>query len=170
MSDSRLILQFSITASAVRKLISLSAEQVETLLKTQDPAVSAAEAVPTSFGSSSNVSGVGAGAVPNGDFNVPNPSINIGGVNADRWGFNGDSPQPPLDNMGFTTDMNMGMNLDGSTFTWEMIGLGLEEPLPPQDTIDELCVMFFTNLLGNQAHIAYPGIKSILTASTHQYR
>jgi hypothetical protein len=25
-------------------------------------------------------------------------------------------------------------------FSWEMIGLGLEEPLPSQDVIDELCV------------------------------
>ena len=25
-----------------------------------------------------------------------------------------------------------------NNFTWEMIGLGLEEPLPPQETIDEL--------------------------------
>lgn len=35
----------------------------------------------------------------------------------------------------------MGMGLDDSTFTWEMIGLGLEEPLPPQETIDELYVI-----------------------------
>jgi hypothetical protein len=34
----------------------------------------------------------------------------------------------------------MGMGIDDSTFTWEMIGLGLEEPLPPQETIDELYV------------------------------
>ncbi len=40
--------------------------------------------------------------------------------------------------MAFTADMNMGMGLDDNTFTWEMIGLGLEEPLPPQETIDEL--------------------------------
>ena len=26
----------------------------------------------------------------------------------------------------------------GETISWEMIGLGLEEPLPPQDMIDEL--------------------------------
>lgn len=32
------------------------------------------------------------------------------------------------------------MNIGGmdNSFTWEMIGLGLEEPLPPQETIDEL--------------------------------
>ena len=25
-----------------------------------------------------------------------------------------------------------------SSYSWEMIGLGLEEPLPPQDIVDEL--------------------------------
>jgi hypothetical protein len=80
--------------------------------------------------------------VPAGDFNVSNPSIGIvEGVNADRWGFNGESPQPPLNDLNFTADMNMGMGIDDNTFTWEMIGLGLEEPLPPQETIDELYVM-----------------------------
>ena len=29
---------------------------------------------------------------------------------------------------------------DFSEFSWEMISLGLEEPLPAQDVIDELCV------------------------------
>jgi hypothetical protein len=47
-----------------------------------------------------------------------------------------------MDNLAFTADMNMGMGLDDNTFTWEMIGLGLEEPLPPQETIDELYVVF----------------------------
>jgi hypothetical protein len=87
--------------------------------------------------------------VPAGDFNVSNPSITIvEGVNADRWGFNGESPQPPLNDLNFAADMNMGMGIDDNTFTWEMIGLGLDEPLPPQETIDELYVMIpFHNLV-----------------------
>ena len=28
----------------------------------------------------------------------------------------------------------------GNTFSWEMIGLGLDEPLPTQDVIDDLSV------------------------------
>ena len=32
-------------------------------------------------------------------------------------------------------DMSLGTS---EAFSWEMIGLGLEEPLPPQDMIDEL--------------------------------
>lgn len=53
-----------------------------------------------------------------------------------------------MDELTFTADMNMGMGIDDSTFTWEMIGLGLEEPLPPQETIDELWVLHW--LLGKQ--------------------
>lgn len=72
---------------------------------------------------------------------MSNSSIGLpNGTDADRWGFSGESPQPPMDNMAFTADMNMGLGLDDNTFTWEMIGLGLEEPLPPQETIDELYV------------------------------
>ena len=34
-------------------------------------------------------------------------------------------------------DADLGLN---NEFSWEMISLGLEEPLPAQDVIDELCV------------------------------
>jgi hypothetical protein len=79
--------------------------------------------------------------MPAGDFPVNTPPIVS--VNSERWGLNGDSPiQPPMDDLTFTNDMNISMGIDDSTFTWEMIGLGLEEPLPPQETIDELWVIF----------------------------
>ncbi|KAH6719173.1 fungal-specific transcription factor domain-containing protein [Leptodontidium sp. MPI-SDFR-AT-0119] len=121
-------------------------KQVETLLKTQDPVPPTPE-IPQSFTSGAgNVSGVGLRPIPAGDFNIPNSSINLGnGADTDRWAFNGESPQPPID-MAFTTDLNMGMGLDDNTFTWEMIGLGLEEPLPPQDTIDELHQIYFDKI------------------------
>lgn len=77
--------------------------------------------------------------VTSANLNIGNPAIAIASDNdMDRWHFNGDSPQPAAgDDFNFNTAMPMGMNLDPS-FTWEMIGLGLEEPLPPQETIDEL--------------------------------
>lgn len=85
---------------------------------------------------SSGVSGVGLRPIPATDFGVQNI---LNGVNDERWRYNGDSPQAPLEDLGFNSgDLNMQMGLDDSTFTWEMIGLGLEEPLPPQETIDEL--------------------------------
>lgn len=121
-------------------------KQVETLLKTQDPAVTTAEVPPTTFtAGQGGVSGINLGSVPAGDFNISNPAIGIV-ENTDRWRFNGESPQPPLNDLGFGADMNMGMGLDDNTFTWEMIGLGLEEPLPPQETIDELHQIYFDKI------------------------
>ena len=121
-------------------------EQVETLLKTQDPAVVTPEAAPASFANGqTNVSGVGLRSVPATDFSVLDPAIvGVGGVNAERWGYNGESPQQPMEPFGFPSDNMTGMGIDDNTFTWEMIGLGLEEPLPPQETIDELYVILFT--------------------------
>ncbi|KAK6078654.1 binuclear zinc transcription factor [Seiridium cupressi] len=62
----------------------------------------------------------------------------------DRWQFSGESPQATNnEEFNFAAPTNMPMNMESMTnlpnsFTWEMIGLGLEEPLPPQETIDEL--------------------------------
>lgn len=78
---------------------------------------------------------------PNADFVVSRADIAV--VNDrdhERWHFPGDSPQPVMEDMAF--DPNLGMTMD-PTFTWEMIGLGLDEPLPPQETIDELYVSCF---------------------------
>ena len=116
----------------------LVVEQVETLLKTQDSPVTAAEGISTNFASSpNNVSGPGLQAIANPDFQHASSGV-LNGLHTESWRFNKDSPQQPIDDMAFTTDMTIGMGLDDSTITWEMIGLGLEEPLPPQDTIDEL--------------------------------
>lgn len=57
----------------------------------------------------------------------------------DRWQFNGESPRTAtVDEFNFNSAVPMNMNNMNGNFTWEMIGLGLEEPLPTQDTIDEL--------------------------------
>lgn len=131
-------------------------EQVETLLKTQDPVVTTTEIPNTTYTSGpGNSNGIAIQNIPVTEFGLQNPSIGIvEGVNAERWRYNGDSPQASLDNMGFSNDLNMGMGLDDSTFTWEMIGLGLEEPLPPQDTIDELYVPL-VRYLGIQAYFEH---------------
>lgn len=80
----------------------------------------------------------------------------VNGPDSERWAFNGDSPQPPID-MSFPPDLSMGMGIDDNTFTWEMIGLGLEEPLPPQESIDELHQIYF-----DKVHPSMPMI--------HKYR
>lgn len=45
----------------------------------------------------------------------------------------------PTNNLAFQ-DTTMADEFAGESFPWEMIGLGLEEPLPAQDVIDDLCV------------------------------
>ncbi|PBP26904.1 fungal specific transcription factor domain-containing protein, partial [Diplocarpon rosae] len=151
-------------------------EQVENLLKTQDT-VPAVPEVPTNFTLGEGAaSGIGPGALPAGDFTISNASISIGnGAEAGRWGLNGESPQPVIDNMAFSTaNLNLSMGLDDNSFTWEMIGLGLEEPLPPQETIDELydlfpdawdsclCCKFRHNIYFEKIHPSVPMI--------HEYR
>jgi len=61
----------------------------------------------------------------------------VDGVNTERWRYN-DGSQAPMEDLNFPANMNLGLGIDDNTFSWEMIGLGLEEPLPAQDTIDEL--------------------------------
>jgi hypothetical protein len=74
------------------------------------------------------------------NFEVANPSMSIGSDrDMDRWHYNGESPQTAnAEDFNFSSNMPMPMNNVGNNFTWEMIGLGLEEPLPSQETIDEL--------------------------------
>lgn len=121
------------------KLIGTSIiEQVETLLKTQDPPGATSENVSASFtGAQSNVSSAGLQAIANPDFQSQSQGV-LNGLTPEGWRYNKESPQQPMDDLTFTSDMTIGMGLDDSTITWEMIGLGLEEPLPPQDTIDDL--------------------------------
>ncbi|KAI2616575.1 hypothetical protein GGR54DRAFT_609738 [Hypoxylon sp. NC1633] len=125
-------------------------KQVETLLnKTQEPSFNGGTDVDktpaVTFEQNHNQQ---AAAAPN--FTVTNPSINIANDHdMDRWHFNGDSPQAGggLDDFNLNLPMNIG-NMSGmdNSFTWEMIGLGLEEPLPPQETIDELHQIYFEKI------------------------
>jgi hypothetical protein len=104
-------------------------EQVETMLKTQDP--------PTKATNISSVSGTGIPPVPAPVIDVTSPAVD---VDSNRWRYNNEA-QPPLSGMNFTANMGMGMGIEDNTFTWEMIGLGIEEPLPIQEVVDELYVL-----------------------------
>lgn len=120
----------------------LATEQVETLLKTQDvsPTTTAekAQTISIPVDTTAKQTPSAAAAAPN--FTVSDPSIGIASSrDMDRWNFNGESPQnAPIDDFNFNSNLNLGMTSIDGNFTWEMIGLGLEEPLPPQETIDEL--------------------------------
>ena len=73
-------------------------------------------------------------------FNVTNPPTAIASDHdMDQWQFHVDSPAAAaMEDFNFNSTIPMNTNNVEPSFTWEMIGLGLEEPLPPQETIDEL--------------------------------
>jgi hypothetical protein len=113
-------------------------EQVETLLKGQDvpeqqPRSASDGAVHSFTPSSMPPVTMGLGPEPSlpsmNDLGMPPASASMGGINSD---LTADSFS--FADTAMSTDPQEG-------FPWEMIGLGLEEPLPPQDTIDELCVI-----------------------------
>jgi hypothetical protein len=99
-------------------------EQVEHLLKNQDTPDASKE--PSQQDSTSAyVANTLSQALPNtGDY------LNT----QDRIQDSRPPAADPVQNGGQTT------NNGDADFSWEMIGLGLEEPLPPQDVMDELCV------------------------------
>ncbi|KAK4212821.1 hypothetical protein QBC37DRAFT_186013 [Rhypophila decipiens] len=124
-------------------------KQVETLLKTQDVSTTS----PDGSKGSPIVLEPGASKQSNqrpaatANFTVTDPSIAIASSrDMDRWHFNAESPNGVMDDFNFNSNISMGMNNVDSTFTWEMIGLGLEEPLPPQETIDELHQIYFEKI------------------------
>lgn len=52
-------------------------------------------------------------------------------------------------------------------FPWEMIGLGLEEPLPPQDVMDDLYNIYFTKIHGSIPIIHRPRFLAALNLAPH---
>jgi len=99
-------------------------------------------------------------AAAKANFGVSDPSINIANSrDRDRWHFNAESPPQPgaVDDFNFNSNVSINMNHVDSQFTWEIINLGLDEPLPPQETIDELHQIYFEKI-----HPSFPMI--------HKYR
>ncbi|KAG5912660.1 hypothetical protein E4U42_002023, partial [Claviceps africana] len=123
-------------------------KQVETLLRTQDP-------VPPTPDSTTKTKTMR--MPPPGAHDAAAAPRGLGLVDAamgmpeegdlDQWQhFGGDSPQGGRALDDFTFDSRLGMPVNGvgeGNFTWEMTGLGLEEPLPPQETMDELHQIYF---------------------------
>lgn len=140
----------------------LRTEQVETLLKTQE-STSAPTKTTSNLPIHSQNPQVVVPPLPVSAATNGAAALGISGDwDMDRRQFNnGESPQqpaPPLDDFNFNTNMGMNMNnVAGGDFTWEMIGLGLEEPLPAQETIDELHQVYFEKV--------HPSIPMI-----HKYR
>ncbi|KAH7095771.1 binuclear zinc transcription factor [Paraphoma chrysanthemicola] len=58
-------------------------------------------------------------------------------------------------------------NTGDAEFSWEMIGLGLEEPLPPQDVMDELNQIYFTKIHTSLPVIHRPRFLAALNLAPH---
>ncbi|KAF2093107.1 hypothetical protein NA57DRAFT_49185 [Rhizodiscina lignyota] len=124
------------------KLLEARLQQVETLLKNQDPMgdvqrKGSDDALPQSF------------TIPTRPIVTSAPSTDTINVNLSNI-----DPQLLPPGTGATTDSFLGVNMGASMeshggedqFSWEMIGLGLEEPLPLQETINELHRIFFEKI------------------------
>lgn len=79
--------------------------------------------------------------------------------------FSAAAAQPSLG--GLNANNHIGFDGD-ETFTWEMIGQGVDEPLPCQEVVDELYVDFQRTVLCDTYVVT--GIISTLRNCTHQYR
>jgi hypothetical protein len=102
-----------------------SIEQVEMLLKSQDPPDSSKDA-PHRGAASAYVAKTINQSLPNGDFS------NTTGSTRARTGVSGAPGDGPFQ------DAVRNKNTTEQDCSWEMIGLGLEEPLPPQEVMDDL--------------------------------
>ncbi|KAI0159542.1 fungal-specific transcription factor [Xylariaceae sp. FL1272] len=130
-------------------------KQVEELLKTQEPSTSTSpEAMKMPNNAFEQRRNQQANAAPSLTVNNPTTAI-ASDRDMDMWRLNGESPQGQGQATGNGIEdfnnfaaghMQMPMNNMDPSFTWEMIGLGLEEPLPPQETIDELHQIFFEKI------------------------
>lgn len=137
-------------------------EQVETLLKTQEPEQQQRRPSPANNASSQSFPSTSAPTSTN--FIIES---NLNSMN--------DYALPTETSMGgMATDYGAdGMNFDhpgmsavpAEAYPWEMIGLGLDEPLPPQDTIDDLYVQILPRMeikeLTKSTDIEYTSKKSI---------
>ena len=130
------------------KLLEARLQQVETLLKTQDPPEPQQQRPQTNSAPQQAPQ-----QVPTGPGVVPVPvSMGLGTEPATSMADFTLPTAPPTNNfmndfstdgMGGFQDTTMGNEFAGESFPWEMVGLGLEEPLPDQNTIDDLHRIYF---------------------------
>jgi hypothetical protein len=127
--------------------------QVENLLKTQEPSATQTQEnrshIPVSNETEMTM-------LPDVPFLATDPSSSLS------------PPQPIVEHQALSQAyLPSGLN-DGGNFGWEMLGLGLEEPLPTQDVIDELYAYIVPHISKLVSH-ALTGIKSISTKSILRY-
>ncbi|KAF2637050.1 hypothetical protein P280DRAFT_472566 [Massarina eburnea CBS 473.64] len=133
------------------KLLEARLQQVETLLKNQDTTDTSNDS-PRQDPATAYVASTIQNALPNSsDFlgAADRNTINIspgpdGGPNN---GASGSAPE--------------------ADFPWEMIGLGLDEPLPPQDVMDELYQIYFTKIHPSFPVIHRPRFMAAMNLAPH---
>ncbi|KAF1831864.1 binuclear zinc transcription factor [Decorospora gaudefroyi] len=137
------------------KLLEQRLQQVETLLKGQDATDSSKDAT-VQDSASAYVANTINQALPNsGDR-----TNNVGNTQT----RNGTSRTPgadPFQNVGATG------NHPEPDSSWEMIGLGLEEPLPPQDVMDDLYQIYFSKVHLTLPIIHRPRFLAALNLAPH---
>ncbi|KAI4686468.1 uncharacterized protein J4E84_005748 [Alternaria hordeiaustralica] len=131
------------------KLLEQRLQQVETLLKTQDTTDPSKEA-PRQDAASTYVANTISQSLPN-STNVPNTAGNT------QSRITGASP---FQNTGTSGN-------DAEDTSWEMIGLGLEEPLPPQEIQDDLYQIYFAKIHLSMPVIHRPRFMAALNLAPH---
>ncbi|EKG11307.1 hypothetical protein MPH_11572 [Macrophomina phaseolina MS6] len=118
------------------KALEARLQQVETLLKTQESAEP-----PRQQRSSPNPNLFSPDPPPSKDFHNQNVALDDISYVMDNVLRSGNGISPGEFPSMQTTSVDNSSTSD--PFSWEMIGLGLDEPLPNQDVIDELTQMYF---------------------------
>jgi hypothetical protein len=129
----------------------VAAEQVETLLKTQDPADQSNDTARQDSTSAYVASTLQNPLPHSGDF--------LGASDANPI------PIPPGPEA-FQNAGTGGHTAEGE-YPWEMIGLGLDEPLPPQDVMDELYQIYFTKVHPSFPVIHKPRFMAAMNLAPH---
>ncbi|KAJ8105409.1 hypothetical protein OPT61_g10196 [Boeremia exigua] len=137
------------------KLLEQRLQQVETLLKSQDPADSTKGAPQqdstTAYVANTIQQGTSTRTQSSNPFDKSLESL----LDSQRPSV------PAFQSEGATT------NGGDADFQWEMIGLGLEEPLPPQDVMDELYQIYFTKIHPSIPLIHRPRFMAALNLAPH---
>ncbi|KAK3708906.1 hypothetical protein LTR37_011236 [Vermiconidia calcicola] len=143
--------------------------QVETLLKTQDD--------PPAAQKKNSTSGRGGARAAQGNGNVAHyGNISLGQSNVNVLSHNErtinrlDEPQPaPFPHTMLGTGGNEAVPdmTSEEAFPWEMIGLGLDEPLPTQDVVNELNQEYFDKVHPSLPMIHRPRYHAAMNLAPH---
>lgn len=136
------------------KLLEARLHQVETLLKSQEKSDQQKDATSVNSSFANNITPQG---MPDGF---------MGGSDQMPATFPESlSPSDPFPAM--PTNGSTNANSGDEEFPWEMIGLGLDEPLPPQDVINDLHQIYFTKIHPSLPIIHRPRYLAAMNLAPH---